>query len=68
MGLMYMLSPALKESAFTPSSCKTKNEDKHTCIALDGEMNIIDGTQDLVDLADLGLVLEIHGSIEARNL
>lgn len=39
-----------------------------TLVALHGEMNIRDGPEDFVHLTDFGFVLEIHGSVEVRNL
>lgn len=33
-----------------------------------GTYHLVDGTEDLVDTADLGLVLQVNGSIKVRNL
>ena len=36
-------------------------------LRLDGEVDLVQGTQDLVDLADLGLVLEVDGGVEVGD-
>lgn len=40
----------------------------HAVLELDGEVELVHGTQDLVDLADLGLVLEVDGGVEVGDL
>lgn len=37
-------------------------------VELDGEVDVVERAQDLVDLADLRLVLEEDGRIEVRDL
>lgn len=39
-----------------------------TLAGLDGEHDVVHGAQDLVDLADLGLVLQINGGVEVGDL
>jgi hypothetical protein len=39
----------------------------HTVIRLDGEVNLVDRTENLLNLANLGLILQIDTGIEIRN-
>lgn len=40
----------------------------HAVLELDGEVELVHGAQDLVDLADLRLVLEVDGGVEVGDL
>ena len=39
-----------------------------TLLGLDGEVDLVDGAEDLVDFADSSLVLKVDGGVEVRNL